>query len=56
MSDLLTQKDLKAIGVSASIVGIVVIVAAGFGAYKNYIELKKTRLEIKVLQKQLAEH
>lgn len=47
-----SQEALKKIGLSASIIaGITVIVLASF-VYKNYLETKRLRLEIKKLNKE----
>jgi hypothetical protein len=51
---MLTKNDLKAIGISASIMGVVLVVAAGFYMYRNFLETQKLRLEIKQIKKDLG--
>ena len=51
---MLSKNELKAIGISASIMGAVLIVAAGFYMYRNFLETQKLTLEIKQLKKDIA--
>jgi len=45
---------MKVVGISATVVGGLVIVGVVFVAYKNYFDLKKTKLEILKLKRQLG--
>lgn len=48
------EKELKGLGISARIISAGVIVWLSMQAYRNYVELQRTRLQIKILRKQLG--
>lgn len=50
---MLTKAQLQAIGISASVMGGVLIIAAGFYMYRSFLETQKLTLEIKQLKKEL---
>jgi len=54
MGDKEVKSLMKVIGISATVVGGLVIVGVVFVAYKNYFDLKKTKLEILKLKRQLG--
>ena len=46
-------KSLKSIGISAKIVTGLIILGVAATIYKNYYELKKTKLQIKFIEQEL---
>lgn len=52
------QDDVKSlltkIGISTTIIGVAVLVGAGFIIYKNYYELQRTKLDILRLKRDLG--
>jgi hypothetical protein len=52
---MIDNKTLRVLGVSAKIATGVIVAGVLFAAYRNYFEMRKTRLQIKFLKKQLAE-
>lgn len=54
----MTEKQIKdvltAIGISSSVVILVIMIGAAFMFYKNYLETQKLKLQISFLQKTLA--
>ena len=52
--DSKVESLLKGIGVSATIIGVGMILGVSFLAYKNYYELKKIKLDILKSQKELG--
>jgi hypothetical protein len=50
---MIENNTLKVLGISAKIATGFIIVGIIFTGYKNYIEIRRTRLQIELLKKQL---
>ena len=51
----LDNKLLRILGISAKIATGIILLGVGFAAYRNFVELERTRLQIKLLKRKLAE-
>ncbi len=51
----MTEKLLKSIGISAKIATGFIVLGAFATLYRNYYELRKTKMQIKLLKKELEE-
>lgn len=52
--DQTAVKALDKVGISVTILGVVILVAGAFYVYRNYFEMEKLDLEIKKLKRDLA--
>lgn len=55
MNDQAINKITTAIGISATAIGVIVLVGMGMTAYRNYYEIVRAKLQIKELRRNLGE-
>lgn len=55
MDEKTIKSILQTVGVSVGMLGIILIAAVGVSAYRNYFEIKQIKLNVKLIQKKLAE-
>jgi hypothetical protein len=54
MNEQQIKSLVKILGISASVLSGVIVVGFGFYLYRNFIELEKSKLQIKVLKRDLG--
>lgn len=54
MNDQQIKSIVRVLGVSASVVTGILVAGFGLYVYRNYVELKKSKLQIKILERELG--